>query len=92
MQMTFIGAAASGIVTAAILSIATPSSAESAAPSPAAAVSEGQRITKADLRIKTDAHLVPAHVCPDEDAEKYEDCVPWPQVGESAIFVFPAAK
>lgn len=92
MKMTFPRAAAAGFVTVAILGIATASNGELAAIAAGAAVSESQRIAIVDIRIKTDKYLVPAHVCPDVDAEKYEDCVPRSQVGEYAIFELPAAE
>ncbi len=93
MMMIFSRAAAAGFVTVAILCIATSSNGEPAAiATGATVVSEGKRIAEVDMRIKTDNYLVPAHVCPDADAEKYEDCVPRSQVGENAIFALPAAE
>ena len=93
MKMIFPRTAAAGFVAVAILGIATSSNGEPAAiAAGAAVVSEGQRIAIVDIRIRTDKYLVPAHVCPDADAEKYEDCVPRSQVGEYAIFELPAAE
>jgi hypothetical protein len=92
MKTIFPRAAAAGFVAVAILGIATFSNRVPAAIAAGAAVSEGQRVAIVDIRIRTDKYLVPAHVCPDADAEKYEDCVPRSQVGEYATFELPAAE
>lgn len=92
MTMNFPGTAAVGFVTIAILVVATSSRSDPAAIVAGADDFERQGIRKADLRIRTDAYLVPAHICLDADAEKYEDCVPWSHVGENAIFALPPAE
>ncbi|WP_108658262.1 hypothetical protein [Acuticoccus kandeliae] len=73
-------AAATGF---AILAIATSSYADPA-------VGGEQPTSEVELLIKTDNYLVPAHVCPDEDAEKYEDCVPRSHIGRYTVLVRPA--
>jgi len=92
MKMIFSRAAAAGFVAVTILGIATSSNGEPAATTAGTAVTEGQRIPIVDIRIRTDKYLVPAHVCPDADAEKYEDCVPRSQVGEYSFIELPAAE
>ena len=90
--MTSTISTAAALALAFTLAAAVSSHAEPGTRSPAgaaAAATDGQGIAKADLRVRTDDYLVPAHVCPDAEAEKYEDCVPWSQIGENVVFVLP---
>lgn len=81
--------AARGLVVAATLLVATTSGAESVTVSDGSAGPETVLAAKADLRVPTDGYLVPAHICPDVEAEKYEDCVPWSHVGENVLVILP---
>ncbi|RYH06731.1 hypothetical protein [Tropicimonas sp. IMCC6043] len=92
MIMNFPVAAAATIVSIAILGLATQSNGESASNPAAVAEQEGRTVKMTDLRIKTDDYLVPAHICADVDAEKYEDCVPWSHVGENVIYLLPEVE
>ncbi len=92
MKMNFPVVAKATFVSAAILGLATPSNGESAFNPAAVAESDGRYVKMSDLRIKTDDYLVPANICADADAEKYEDCVPWSHIGENVIYVLPEVE
>lgn len=44
-----------------------------------------------DLRVRTDAYLVPAHVCANPDDEKFADCVPWVKAKDLTFVALPDA-
>lgn len=82
--ISFSAAALSGIITS---SNADPAQIEATA-----SVESENRMPNADMLVKTDDYLVPAYICADADAEKYEDCVPWAHVGDYLVFTRPEAK
>jgi len=89
MKIGFPSVAVACLVSVGISGIATSSNGH---PSTSDRDPQSLEIKKSDLRVRTDDYLIPANICVDADAEKYEDCVPWAQVGENAIFVLPEVE
>ena len=91
MKTILLTAVAAAFFAVATFGIVTSSNADPEQIDSAVAAPSEHRPTRLDIRIKTDDYLVPAHVCADADAERYEDCVPWSHVRENALLVRPAA-